>query len=684
MPRPTLSSRLRNADLFDPALWALFASILLLAQLAAYYARIYHYNVVDDAYISFQYAKNLSLGRGLVFNPGERVEGYTNFLWVVTLAPLYPICKLLHADFTRTAISFNIIIALVDLALLYLIGRRWLTPGWVATALALVICALDNSYQGYAMSGFENHMVMLWELAAVFVWLGRGRRRAYVVGLFLALANMTRPDAGLFMAAFVVANTILLIAPRIEGQKRGPRALSILQAFGTWLVVFGLYFAWRYHYYGWLLPNTFYLKAGGHLNGIERGWAYARSFLEDRYYLPVAMLLALRWAHRPIVLWLVIFLLCHFVYVIYVGGDFYSGHRFYVALLPFIYLLIARTVHGIVQSIRGLRAWRKWVRPQPAAPAITVAVTAGAVAYFLFLFTIRGFERGPYTGEYTRWSAVVDNNVRYMRWLSTIVHPGESMVLGDIGAAGFFPDLVVYDMLGVIDPKTAHQTVPNFGRGKAGHEKYASREYLMSRKPTYIKYDWLRGDFSSNGYYLFTDFPADLEVDGLWAREDLTNGHFLPSTAIHFDASQLSWWSPSGSAFDHFPCTSAPRGQYPPFGPVGSYINTFTAERGDNATGRLLSPLFPLLGDKMILRVGGGRDLLLLRVSLVIDDQAVFSATGHDREVLGRRVWDISTYNGKQALLEIVDEATGRWGHILVDEVVQWQQAPAPVTSSNP
>src|SRR5690242_17979411 len=38
-----------------------------------------------DAFISMRYARNLALGHGPVFNPGERVEGYTNFLWTLIL-----------------------------------------------------------------------------------------------------------------------------------------------------------------------------------------------------------------------------------------------------------------------------------------------------------------------------------------------------------------------------------------------------------------------------------------------------------------------------------------------------------------------------------------------------------------------------------------------------------------------
>ena len=40
----------------------------------------------DDAWISFRYARNFVEGLGLVFNPGERVEGYTNFSWTLLAA----------------------------------------------------------------------------------------------------------------------------------------------------------------------------------------------------------------------------------------------------------------------------------------------------------------------------------------------------------------------------------------------------------------------------------------------------------------------------------------------------------------------------------------------------------------------------------------------------------------------
>ena len=65
-----------------PSFYLLLSSLIL-------FMRIFEYNIsdvlMDDAFISFRYAKNLANGLGLVFNPGEKVEGYTNFLWVMIL-----------------------------------------------------------------------------------------------------------------------------------------------------------------------------------------------------------------------------------------------------------------------------------------------------------------------------------------------------------------------------------------------------------------------------------------------------------------------------------------------------------------------------------------------------------------------------------------------------------------------
>ena len=68
-------------------LLATFSSLSWLV-LLGYLANVSWF-LTDDAFISFRYARNLLEGHGLVFNPGERVEGYSNFLWVLELAALW-------------------------------------------------------------------------------------------------------------------------------------------------------------------------------------------------------------------------------------------------------------------------------------------------------------------------------------------------------------------------------------------------------------------------------------------------------------------------------------------------------------------------------------------------------------------------------------------------------------------
>jgi hypothetical protein len=76
--------------------------------------------------------------------------------------------------------------------------------------------------------------------------------------------------------------------------------------------------------------------------------------------------------------------------------------------------------------------------------------------------------------------------------------------------------------------------------------------------------------------------------------------------------------------------------------------------------------------------VGGGFQLDRLRVELTVDGRPVVSATGCDSSILGRKLWLTGALLGKTARLNVVDDATTRWGHIVVDELVQWKQRPRP------
>jgi len=656
--------------------WCLFLTTLYVSLTATSFARLYHHNVIDDAYISFQYARNLVLGQGLVFNPGQYVEGYTNFLWVVVLAPFYALSQSLGTDFVRMAIGISVALSMLNLALLFAIARHLFPRDWFATSVTIVLCGVDNAYLGYAISGLENHLLIFLSLTCLWAWLRTHKLRGLWVGLLLAMTCMTRPDAGLFVFAFVLA-TIPSLLWKKPSPPQIPQPATLAQiglALGTFIIVFGLYFGWRVHYYDSWLPNTYYLKIGNEINAIERGWHYLRTFAEDRFYIPALALLALPWLRHTVVRWLLFWLLLHAAYVVYVGGDFYSGHRFLLVLLPAIALLIGGLIHHGRKRISSTPL-AHWFMAHPPWMAFIIGITHGTVALGFCLLSARGFERGPYTHEISLYGEQVHNNIKFSKWLGSYSHAGESIVAGDIGATGFFTNLIVHDVYGVIDPAIARMKVNNFGQGKAGHEKRGSRDYLLSHHPTYVKWGYVPGDLRPYGYYVFTDFPPGFQQPGLWVREDLGEGSLLHDPNTRLDLHNLSGWRQSGNAFENAPTLRPVAGQEHVFGHSGPYLNSFTESLGDRATGTITSPPFELQGDLLLLWVGGGRDPQRLRVSLIVEGTRVASATGHNHEVLGRRAWNITSFKGKTAILEVVDDSPDVWGHIMVGGIRQWLKA---------
>src|SRR5512141_426918 len=124
------------------------AITLLFLGHALFYIRALGWDAVDDAYISFVYARNAILGHGLVFNPGERVEGFTNFLWTAAMVPL----EGAGADVGRVSMLIGALLGVACLALVYRIGAQILGSRAVG-ALAALLLAVDGSFALWSVAG---------------------------------------------------------------------------------------------------------------------------------------------------------------------------------------------------------------------------------------------------------------------------------------------------------------------------------------------------------------------------------------------------------------------------------------------------------------------------------------------------------------------------------------------------
>ena len=219
---------------------------------ALVHALVYLGWMLDDAYISFRYARNLASGAGLVFNVGERVEGYTNFLWV-----------LLCAAGIRVGVAPELVapaLSLVSLVALVLVARsasRFIASrsdgdAPLAGVAAMTVIAATQSFALYGSNGLETVFFSLWIALGAYSMVARWPLRFAV---FTALAFLTRPEAGLVGVAGVA-----LFA--LDARRDSSRVKALVTAVGALSAIVAPYLAWKLSWFGALLPNTLHAKPG--------------------------------------------------------------------------------------------------------------------------------------------------------------------------------------------------------------------------------------------------------------------------------------------------------------------------------------------------------------------------------------------------------------------------------------
>ncbi len=153
-----------------------------------------------------------------------------------------------------------------------------------------------------------------------------------------------------------------------------------------------------------------------------------------------------------------------------------------------------------------------------------------------------------------------------------------------------------------------------------------------------------------------------------------------------FEGPDYGEWQTTGEAFGPGPAHGALPGQMAVDGFKGKgLVNSFY--KGDASTGTLTSPPFKIERHFIRFLIGGGKDAEKTCMNLLVDGKVVRNATGpNDKpggvETLAPDAWDVSEFGGRSAVIQIVDRATGGWGHINVDQIVQTDRAPARILAN--
>ncbi len=418
----------------------------------------------DDAFISFRYSEKLAHGQGLVFNPGERVEGYSNFLFVLLLS----VASLLSTDIVVAAkllgvAGLVVVVLLVSGLSVRLSGRRQ------SRMVALLLCGTAVPLAYWSVSGLETVAYAALVLLAsrqYLAYLEDGTPSSPAAVAFLAVALMRAEGI-----VFFLLTCVFHLASGLARSRRWRPSRGDIAAVAIVLLPYMGFLAFRYFYYGSLIPNTVVAKTG-HDRQLSDGVIYLVEFL------PVAatlLFLGLRpyfvgkphWRPAEAYLWW----LCGWwaVMVVWFGGDWMLLYRFFLPILPLLYLLasvgFARMwAHAAELGDRGLGKRR----------ALSMVLGCGLLLNSaLPLWSVR-----PEVMEgYISWDGAVRDAAL---WLATNARKEERIALFDAGRIPFYSGLRIIDCAGLLDPSIAR--LPGRFEFKQGVSAY-----VLGLRPEYIE-----------------------------------------------------------------------------------------------------------------------------------------------------------------------------------------------------
>jgi len=420
--------------------------------------------IVDDAGISFAYARNLAEGQGLVAQTGAPpVEGFSNFAWVMLLTPLF-LLRLFNPVWTPKLIS--LLLVLFSFVMLQRSFLMMTKHHLVVSIGALTMLAANTSFVVWTTSGLENPLTAL-ILSSYFFFIVKysggdsSRRTVFALGLLAALIALTRPDGLLYFLVFPVFLLACRAVWRMPLKKLYLDAADYLLSFSC---LFLSFIVFRWLYFGDLLPNTYYAKGGtsfAYQNSpqflsvvLKKPWELFNSAVPGTGAILMLALLAagiyMAWEKILAKNQLALYILMLFSLAVFIilPADWMGEYRFATAFLIFFYSCLFIIGDALVTRIN----WRN-----NTAAILLVSLTTIAAAFAMFSFAQRSlqFSRQPtisFNDVAVRYAAM------FNKYADQLGIKDGSILLPDLGGMLFYSDLRVDDLAGLCD-KTIARTL---------------------------------------------------------------------------------------------------------------------------------------------------------------------------------------------------------------------------------
>jgi hypothetical protein len=524
----------KNARLFSRIAFGLIA-VVFLVYCARFIERTSfeiegqrYYALFDDAMISMQYARNLAEGNGLVWNAGgERVEGFSNPLWVGFMA-VFHLFNIPNTQISLYIQASSVVFLLLNLFVVWKIAEEFL-EGYLAPLLAVFLTAFYFHLNNWALQGMEVGLLALLLSSAVLLVLRNLKAKTFSPWpyLLLTFGTLVRFDMIVPMAA---------MSAFLAWRDPKRRKLHLTWGFGLLAASAIGQSVLRKLYYGDWLPNTYYLKVLGVdlIERVRRGLSVLGGFVwgSGWFLIVLPVLLVLLWPDTPSLL-LFALVLGQLAYSVYVGGDAWEHkggtNRFIAIATPLFFLLFVQTLDRIRRALLKAKAsdWSKLT---------SHAVLAAFVFTSLFSFNVIN-ENDPLQ----KWTLIkrpifVPGTQRYVTLgllLNQITDEEASIAVATAGNIIYFAERTGIDMLGKSDRFIArsqpHENGGSFDNVeeifRPGHNKWDYGYSINQLMPDIVAQIW--GSSREMAPYLEAGGYEYFEVDGFAMYIRVNSEHVL-------------------------------------------------------------------------------------------------------------------------------------------------------------
>ena len=473
-----------------------------------------YFCLIDDAMISMRYAWNLSHGSGLVWNPGEYVEGYTNPL--MTLLMSLPSLVFDKVNAVLAIQVVGIVLVLVNAFLITSIAEHLVSGQERYRRLFLVLaflCALSYYPLAYwTLMGMETGLLAvllsLGVLAALRYAAYQRPAQGLLLSVSLGLAFLTRPDTlvlavPIFVYAFFAARK----------SERSPSLYSLLAIVGLYASFVAGQELFRWYYYGEWLPNTYTLKVSNIplSSRIENGIKFVTPFLKEVSAPLILVGGGLIFAFRREKLFLVSIFIALVCYQVWAGGDVSINWRL---LSPTVPIMLVLGVHGMFLALQHhvprtaplrryfLRVPTSLRRHAPGFLACSLVLVMLLSVNFRFLPEIAMLR------DFTD-VRVNEERVNIALAIERFTKPDATVGVFDAGAIPYYTGRPAIDFLGKADRRIARLAPDPSGFPKMeffgskinnpGHNKYDLGYSIIELRPTYVR-DFVWGGQNALGF----------------------------------------------------------------------------------------------------------------------------------------------------------------------------------------